>query len=79
MGSFSKEYMGEQVRSGRKAMYRKEAGKTTPTEIFETLMKYNVQGRPIWKPMHMQPYYMNHPFIMRDDNGRARTNAYITG
>lgn len=29
--------------------------------------------------MHLQPYYHNNPFITRDGNGRARTNAYING
>ena len=39
----------------------------------------NAEGRPIWKPMHMQPIYRMNPFITRDGNGRARTNAYIDG
>ena len=42
-------------------------------------MRYNAEGRPIWKPMHLQPMYRNHPFITVDGNGRARTNAYIEG
>ena len=71
--------MGEHVRSNRKALYKHISGKTTPTEILETMAKYNAQGRPIWKPMHMQPYYINNPFITRAGNGRARTNAYIEG
>lgn len=75
----NKEAMGEHVRSGRKALYKHIDGRTTPTEILETLAAYNAEGRPIWKPMHMQPYYVNNPFITRDGNGRARTNAYIDG
>ena len=43
----------------------------------ETLAKYNVESRPIWKPMHLQPIYRMNPFITKDGNGRARTNAYI--
>ena len=31
------------------------------------------------KPMHMQPIYRLHPFVTREGNGRARTNAYIAG
>ena len=57
----------------------KEKGKTCPTEILEVLSKYNAEGRPIWKPMHMQPIYRNNPFITRDGDGRAKTNAYISG
>lgn len=72
-----KEYMAKQVRSDSEAMYKKESGKTCPTEILETLASYNIEGRPIWKPMHMQPIYRMNPFITADGDGRCRTNAYI--
>lgn len=74
-----KDAMGEHVRSNHKALYKHIQGKSTPTEILETLTRYNAEGRPIWKPMHMQPYYMNNAFIIKDGSGRARTNAYIEG
>ena len=73
------EAMCKQVRSECEALYIPEAGKTCPTEILETLAKYNAEGRPIWKPMHMRPIYRNNPFIARDGDGRAKTNAYIAG
>ncbi len=71
--------MCRQVRSEKEALYISEAGKSCPTEILEDLMKYNAEGRPIWKPMHMQPIYRMHGFVTRDGDGRARTNAYIDG
>ena len=71
--------MCKQVRSDSDACYVKEPGKTCPTEILEKLAANNAEGRPIWKPMHMQPMYRMNPFITRDGNGRARTNAYIAG
>ena len=71
--------MCRQVRSDNEALYISEPGKTCPTEILETLAKYNAEGRPIWKPMHMQPIYRSHPFITREGNGRGRSNAYIAG
>ena len=74
-----KEAMCKQVRGEKEVLYISETGKSCPTEILETLAKYNVEGRPIWKPMHMQPIYRMNPFITRDGNGRARTNAYIEG
>lgn len=74
-----REAMCKQVRSGSEALYISEPGKTCPTEILETLAKYNAEGRPIWKPMHSQPIYMNHGFVTREGLGRARTNAYISG
>lgn len=75
----NEEAMCKQVRSDSEALYISEKGKSCPTEILETLAKYNAEGRPIWKPMHMQPMYRMHPFVTRQGNGRGRTNAYIAG
>ena len=74
-----KKAMCKQVRSEKEALFISEAGKTCPTEILEELARYNAEGRPIWKPMHMQPIFRMNPFITREGNGRARTNAYISG
>lgn len=73
------EAMCKQVRGEQEALYIPEAGKTCPTEILETLARYNAEGRPIWKPMHMQPIYRMNGFVTREGNGRAKTNAYIAG
>lgn len=73
------EAMCRQVRGEKEALYLPEHGKSCPTEILETLAKYNAEGRPIWKPMHMQPIYRMNPFVTREGNGRARTDAYIMG
>lgn len=69
--------MCKQVRGETEALYIKEASKSCPTEILEAISGINAEGRPVWKPMHLQPMYRNHPFITVDGNGRARTNAYI--
>lgn len=69
--------MCQQVRDDNRALYIPEKGKSCPTEILEVLAKYNAEGRPIWKPMHMQPIYRNHAFITADGSGRAQSNAYI--
>lgn len=73
------EAMCKQVRGEQEALYIEEKGKTCPTEILETLAKYNAEGRPIWKPMHMQPIYRMNGFVTREGDGRAKTNAYIAG
>lgn len=73
------EAMCRQVRSDKEACYIPEHGKSCPTEILEVLAKYNAEGRPIWKPMHAQPIFMNNPFVVREGSGRARSNAYIPG
>lgn len=58
-----KEAMCVQTRTDSIAKYQKEKGKSCPTEILETLASYNAEGRPIWKPMHMQPIYKDNPFV----------------
>ena len=59
--------MCKQVRSEAEALYIKEPGKTCPTEILEKLAAINAEGRPIWKPMHMQPIFRNSGFVTRED------------
>ena len=71
--------MCQQVRGENEALYIKEHGKSCPTEILETLAGYNAEGRPIWKPMHMQPIFRMNPFVTVEGDGRGRTNAYIAG
>ena len=71
--------MCKQIRGEQEALYISETGKSCPTEILETLNEYNAEGRPIWKPMHMQPIYRMNGFVTREGNGRARTNAYLAG
>lgn len=44
-----------------------EGVKTTPEEIRLKLEEYNVESRPIWKPMHMQPVYADCDYITLDN------------
>ncbi len=75
----NKDAICKQIRSENETLYISEYGKSCPSEILETLTKYNAEGRPIWKPMHMQPIYRMNPFITREGSGRATTNAYSSG
>lgn len=74
-----KKAMCKQVFGEQEACYIKECGKSCPTEILETLASFNAEGRPLWKPMHMQPIFRMNPFITREGNSRGRSNAYIAG
>lgn len=69
-----KDAMTRQTRSDREARFESEKGKSCPTEILETLAKYNAEGRPIWKPMHMQPIFKTNPFVAR--NGLFEVEEY---
>ena len=73
----NEEAMCKQVRGETVTSYVTEKGKTCPDEILARLEQSNVQGRPIWKPMHMQPLYKNHGFVTR--NGQCGTNATASG
>lgn len=62
-----REAMCRQTRTDLEASFVKEAGKTCPTEMLELLQKYNAEGRPIWKPMHLQPIFKENDFIRVDE------------
>lgn len=64
------EAMCRQIRGEQEMLYTSEPGKSCPTEILETLADYNAEGRPIWKPMHMQPIYQGNGFVTREEDGR---------
>ena len=72
-----KDAMCQQVRGEKEALYIPEHGRSCPTEILEAISSINAEGRPIWKPMHMQPIYRMNGFVTREGNGRGRSNAYI--
>ena len=71
--------MAPQVRGEQDYLYMSKPGKSSPQEILDAIAAFNAEGRPIWKPMHMQPIYRTNPFITVEGNGRGRTNAYIKG
>ncbi|MBR3136989.1 MAG: DegT/DnrJ/EryC1/StrS family aminotransferase [Clostridia bacterium] len=73
------EAMAPMVRGEQDYLYIHESGKSSPHEILDALAAFNAEGRPIWKPMHMQPIYRTHAFITAEGNGRGCTNAYIAG
>ena len=39
------------------------SGKVNPLNIMEALEKENIESRPIWKPMHMQPFFAEYDYI----------------
>lgn len=71
--------MAPMVRGEQDYLYKHEPGKSSPHEILDAIAVFNAEGRPIWKPMHMQPIYRTNPFVTVEGNGRGRTNAYIKG
>lgn len=72
-----KDAMSHTARSSKLAVYENCNGKSSPTEILEALSEYNCEGRPIWKPMHLQPMYRSNDFITTSGISRGSSNAYI--
>lgn len=44
-----------------------ENSKVKPLDIILALEKENIESRPIWKPMHTQPYYKEYEFYSHND------------
>ncbi len=42
--------------------------KVTPMDILNRLNEENIESRPLWKPMHMQPVFENNDFITAEDS-----------
>ena len=75
----NEEAMAPFVRGEQDELWQHTPGKSSPGEILAALAAFNAEGRPIWKPMHMQPIYRSNPFVTVEVNGRGRSNAYIAG
>ena len=68
--------MADQSREDTRACWHSESGKSCPEEILDVFKTFHIEGRPIWKPMHLQPIYRNHAFITANGSGRGSSNAY---
>lgn len=50
-------------------------GQIRPLDIIEALEKENIESRPIWKPMHMQPFFAEYDFIGKGVSERIFKNG----
>lgn len=71
------EYMAPFVRGEKDELWQSEPGKSSPGEILAAISSFGAEGRPIWKPMHLQPVYRGNVFISKSGITRGRSNAYI--
>ncbi len=70
--------MCHQVRGETDYLYVSEPGKSCPQEILDTLGVFNAEGRPIWKPMHMQPIYRMNAFVTIEGNVKGWSSVYMS-
>ena len=68
--SISNSIMGD-----KQYIWKKESGKSSPLEIYDTLNHFNAESRPIWKPMHLQPIYRNNAYISAKRNIGSETDV----
>lgn len=47
----------------------KPESKVKPLDIMVALENEQIESRPVWKPMHLQPFYMKYPFYSHNDEG----------
>ena len=53
--------------------------KVTPLQIIEALEKENIESRPIWKPMQLQPVFADCDFITLNENGSVSEDIFSRG
>lgn len=52
-------------------MTLKPSSKVKPLDIMETLEKENIETRPVWKPMNLQPFFEKYDFITSCEDGKS--------
>lgn len=48
-----------------------EESKVTPDMIMDALAADNIESRPVWKPMHLQPVFAAYDFIAHNEDGSS--------
>lgn len=74
-----KDAMCKQVRTESDASFISHKGKTCPTQILEALEQINAEGRPIWKPLHLQPLYSSYDFVTAFDESDVGADIFARG
>lgn len=50
-------------------------GTVRPLDVMEALEKENIESRPVWKPMHMQPFFSEYDYIGSDVSEKLFENG----
>ena len=51
----------------------------TPDQIMDALAEENIESRPIWKPMHLQPIYQSCDFFSHKEKGSISEEVFTNG
>nr|MBR4279992.1 DegT/DnrJ/EryC1/StrS family aminotransferase [Clostridia bacterium] len=71
--------MAPHQRGAQQETWQTQRGKSSPAEILEALAAFNIEGRPIWKPMHLQPIYRDHPFVTAAEDADVGADVFARG
>ena len=61
------------------AIILEKDSKVTPLQIIEALEKENIESRPIWKPMQLQPVFADRDFITLNESGSVSEDIFSRG
>src|SRR5690606_25757132 len=53
--------------------------KITPYELIEKLNEENIEARPVWKPLHLQPVFEGCSFYPHSENNRVSERLFAQG
>ena len=51
------------------------SGQVRPLDVMEALEKENIESRPVWKPMHMQPFFAEYDYFGSDVSEKLFENG----
>ncbi len=54
-------------------------GQVKPLDIMLALEKENIESRPIWKPMHLQPFFEQYDFVTKEQKGSVAEELFKQG
>ena len=57
----------------------KEKSKVKPLDIILALEKENIESRPVWKPMHLQPFYKEYKFVSNVEGKSVAEDLFNRG
>lgn len=55
------------------------SGRVRPLDIMEALERENIESRPVWKPMHLQPFFEKHPFMTCAEGKSVAEDLFTRG
>lgn len=60
-------------------MTLKQESKVSPLDIMLALEKENIESRPVWNPMHLQPVFSEYDFVTTEEVGSVGEDIFNRG